>query len=243
MGGVDILVNAAAKPGGQSRSPALAEITTDAVWADVNTNLLGYLRCAQAVAPGMVDRGWGRIISVSGLAARSTGSTIGSIRNVAVAAMTKNLADELGPSGVNETVVHPGTTQTEATPATIAALATAEGVDAADIAQRFARATTIGRMVDGTEVAAVVTLPGPAGLRGRSRSPRPPRPHRCSREEMGTACGTMPLATPGRGASRVATPRVVQCHGRAATDERLIDSVAQLGRNDVVPCGGSPQRQ
>ena len=89
MGGVDILVNAAATPGGQSRPPTLAEITTEAFWADVNVKVMGYLRCAQAVAPAMVARGWGRIVNVSGLAARSTGSTIGSIRNVAVAAMTK----------------------------------------------------------------------------------------------------------------------------------------------------------
>jgi NAD(P)-dependent dehydrogenase (short-subunit alcohol dehydrogenase family) len=107
MGGVDILVNAAATPGGQARPPTLAEITTEAVWADVNVKVLGYLRCAQAVAPGMIDAGWGRIISISGLAARTTGSTIGSIRNVAVAALTKNLADELGPRGINVTVVHP----------------------------------------------------------------------------------------------------------------------------------------
>ena len=158
MGGVDILVNAAAKPGGQSRPPALAEITSDAFWADVNTKVLGYLRCAQAVAPGMVDRGWGRIISVSGLAARSTGSTIGSIRNVAVAAMTKNLADELGPSGVNVTVVQPGVTRTEATPATVGVLATADGVAVAEIEQRYARATTIGRMVEAAEVATVITF-------------------------------------------------------------------------------------
>jgi NAD(P)-dependent dehydrogenase (short-subunit alcohol dehydrogenase family) len=59
--------------------------------------------------------------------------------------MTKNLADELGPSGVNVTVVHPGTTRTEATPGTIAALATAQGVEEGVIAQRFAGMTTIGR--------------------------------------------------------------------------------------------------
>ncbi len=58
----------------------------------------------------------GRIISVSGLAALSTGSVIGSIRNVAVPAMTKNLDDELGPSGVSVNAVHPGLTRTEATP-------------------------------------------------------------------------------------------------------------------------------
>ena len=57
MGGIDILVNAAATPAGQSRPPTLAEITAEAFWADVNVKVLGYLRCAQAVAPGMVDNG------------------------------------------------------------------------------------------------------------------------------------------------------------------------------------------
>ena len=50
------------------------------------------------------------------------------MRNVAVAAMTKNLADELGPHGINVTVVHPGLTRTEATPGVIARLAAARGI-------------------------------------------------------------------------------------------------------------------
>jgi NAD(P)-dependent dehydrogenase (short-subunit alcohol dehydrogenase family) len=158
MGGVDILVNAAATPGGQARPPTLAEITTEDVWADVNVKVLGYLRCAQAVAPGMIDAGWGRIISISGLAARSTGSTIGSIRNVAVAAMTKNLADELGPHGVNVTVVHPGLTRTEATPGVLAAGAAARGVTPADIERQLAQGNSIRRIVDAHEVAAVITF-------------------------------------------------------------------------------------
>ena len=158
MGGVDILVNAAATPGGQARPPALAEITTEAFWADVNVKVLGYLRCAQAVAPGMIDAGWGRIISISGLAARTTGSTIGSIRNVAVAAMTKNLADELGPHGINVTVVHPGLTRTEATPAVLAARAAAGGVTPADIERQLAQGNSTRRLVDASEVAAVVTF-------------------------------------------------------------------------------------
>jgi NAD(P)-dependent dehydrogenase (short-subunit alcohol dehydrogenase family) len=158
MGGVDILVNCAATPGGQSRPPALAEITSEAFWADVNVKVIGYMRCAQAVAPGMVAAGWGRIISVSGLAARSTGSTIGSMRNVAVAAMTKNLADELGPSGVNVTVIHPGLTRTEATPVVVAARAAAAGVEPAEIERRMAATTTIGRLVDAAEVATVIAF-------------------------------------------------------------------------------------
>ncbi len=158
MGGVDILVNCAATPGGQSRPPSLAEITSEAFWSDVNVKVMGYLRCAQVLAPGMVAAGWGRIISVSGLAARSTGSTIGSIRNVAVAAMTKNLADELGRSGVNVTVIHPGTTRTEATPGVVAARAAATGAEPAEIERRMAATTTIGRLIDAAEIATVIAF-------------------------------------------------------------------------------------
>jgi len=96
LGGLDILVNAAAKPGGQAPPPKLAEITDDLFWDDVDVKVMGYLRTAREAAPHMAAAGWGRIINISGLAARQTGSIIGSIRNVAVAALTKNLADELG---------------------------------------------------------------------------------------------------------------------------------------------------
>lgn len=158
MGGVDILVNCAARPGQQSRPLSLAEITPEAFWADVNVKVLGYLRCAQAVAPGMVEAGWGRIISVSGLAARSTGTMIGSIRNVSVAAMTKNLADELGPHGVNATVIHPGLTRTEATPAVVARNAAAAGTEPDEIERRMASTTTIGRMITAAEIGHLIAF-------------------------------------------------------------------------------------
>ena len=73
----------------------------------------------------MTDRGWGRMINIAGLAARWTGSVVGSVRNVAVVAMTKNLADEYGPHGVTVNVVHPGMTVTERTPDTLAGIAAA----------------------------------------------------------------------------------------------------------------------
>lgn len=94
LGGIDILVNCAAKVNtGPMRDEDLDE--------HLNVKLKGYLRSARAFAPGMAERGWGRIVNVSGLAARQTGSVVGSVRNVAVAAMTKNLADEYGVQGVN----------------------------------------------------------------------------------------------------------------------------------------------
>ena len=158
LGGLDILVNAAAKPGGQAPPPKLAEITDAQFWDDVNVKVLGYLRCAREAAPHMIAQGWGRIINISGLAARQTGSTIGSIRNVAVAALTKNLADELGPHGINVTVVHPGLTRTEKTAPLMATRAAAAGTTPAEIEKRLSGNILVGRMIDAAEVAYVVAF-------------------------------------------------------------------------------------
>ena len=158
LGGLDILVNAAAKAGGQAPPPKLGEITDELFWDDVNVKVMGYLRCAREAAPHMTANGWGRIINVSGLAARQTGSTIGSIRNVAVAAMTKTLADELGAHGINVTAVHPGLTRTEKTAPLVAARAAAAGTTAEAVEMAMAANVLIGRLVDADEVADVVAF-------------------------------------------------------------------------------------
>jgi NAD(P)-dependent dehydrogenase (short-subunit alcohol dehydrogenase family) len=158
LGGLDILVNAAAMPSGQSAPPKLAEITDALFWDDVDVKVMGYLRCAREAAPHMIAQGWGRIINISGLNARISNSIIGSIRNVAVAALTKNLADELGPHGINVTVVHPGLTRTEKTAPRLERLAAASGLSPAEIEERSVRNVVIGRMVEASEVADVVAF-------------------------------------------------------------------------------------
>ncbi len=157
-GDIDILVNAAAEPAGFAAPPKLAEIEAGYLLGEVDTKVMGYIRCAQAVVPGMKAAGWGRIVNVSGLAARQTGSAVGSIRNVAVAALTKNLADELGPAGIQVTVVHPGQTRTERTAPLVAARAAAQGVAPAAVEQQMAAANSINHLVDATEVAWVVAF-------------------------------------------------------------------------------------
>ena len=136
---VDILVNAAATPA------TGAPLREEDLEREINVKVRGYLRCVRAVAPLMVERGWGRIINVSGLAARQTGSITGSIRNVAVAAMTKNLADELGPKGINVTVVHPGMTITEGSPSELRAMAAARGLEPEALEAELAARVSIGR--------------------------------------------------------------------------------------------------
>jgi NAD(P)-dependent dehydrogenase (short-subunit alcohol dehydrogenase family) len=106
----------------------------------------------------MVERGWGRIINISGMAARQTGSVTGSIRNVAVAAMTKNLAEELGPKGINVTVVHPGLTITETSPERFRDMAAASGRDPETIEAEIGSRVSIGRVVRADEVADVIAF-------------------------------------------------------------------------------------
>jgi len=159
LGGcIDILVNAAAEPAGFASPPQLAEITGSFFHAEMETKVMGYIRCAREVAGGMRAQRWGRIVNVSGLAARQTGNAVGSMRNIAVAALTKNLADELGPAGINVTVVHPGLTRTERTGSLIAARAMAQAVPESAVEAQMAAGNSINRIVDASEVAQVVAF-------------------------------------------------------------------------------------
>ena len=157
-GGIDILVNAAAEPGGYAAPPTLAEISGAFFQNEMDVKVMGYLRCAREVVPHMKKTGWGRIVNISGLAARQTGNTVGSMRNVAVAAMTKNLADELGPAGIHVTVVHPGLTRTERTAGLVQMQAKAQGVEPEVIFRRMADGNSIHHLVSAEEVADLVVF-------------------------------------------------------------------------------------
>jgi NAD(P)-dependent dehydrogenase (short-subunit alcohol dehydrogenase family) len=158
FGRVDILVNCAAAVGGQGKPPMLAEVTNEAFFADMNVKVMGYLRVIREVAPHMAAQGGGRIINISGLAALSTGSTIGSIRNVGVAALTKNLADELAPSGISVVCVHPGRTRTEKTADFVERQAKAHGVTPDEIERRMAAASLVRRVITAEEIAYLVAF-------------------------------------------------------------------------------------
>jgi len=141
LGRVDVLVNNASTPGGMVRGP-LAEADDKTLLEDVDTKVIGYLRCAKAVAPHMRQRGWGRIVNIGGLSGRRSGNISG-LRNAAVVHLTKTLADELGAHGITVNLVHPGPTRTERTDAET---------------ERRAATNAIRRMVDAAEIGQVVTF-------------------------------------------------------------------------------------
>ena len=158
LAGIDILVNNAARPLGRAPVSGIEGLEDDQFNLDVNVKVLGYLRCARAVAPIMKSRGWGRIINISGLAARSSGAIVGSIRNVSVSALTKNLADELGPFGINVTVIHPGATRTEATEATLEERASSRGTTVAEELAAMSEGNSVRQVIDASDIAYVAAF-------------------------------------------------------------------------------------
>jgi NAD(P)-dependent dehydrogenase (short-subunit alcohol dehydrogenase family) len=154
LGGVDVLVNCAARPN-------RGNIGDDALEDEVNVKVRGYLRCVRAAVPHMLRNdppARGAIVNIAGVAALRTGSLVGTIRNVAVAAMTKNLADELGPQGITVNVVHPGFTITESTPQLLEGMAAARGVTTAEAEQGLKAGVSVGRLMTADEVAAVIAF-------------------------------------------------------------------------------------
>lgn len=158
LDGVDILVNAATSRYGGGPVRGLDAIETDALLDAVNDKVQGYVRCVQGVVPHMKSNGWGSIVNISGMAARFSGSPLTTIRNAAVVALTKNLADELGAHGINVTVVHPGITRTERTPDVLASRASASGRTIDDVEGEIAGRNALGRIITAEEVADVVTF-------------------------------------------------------------------------------------
>ncbi len=102
LGPVDILVNnAGGSPG--NRWPTAFLETPREVWpAFIDMNLYGTLNCTRAVAPGMVERRHGRVVSISSDAARagSWGSSVYGAAKAGVEGLMRTLAKELGPKGV-----------------------------------------------------------------------------------------------------------------------------------------------
>ena len=101
LGRVDILVNNAATPGGLVRG-ALADASDEALLEDIDTKVVGYFRCAKAVAPYMQRQGWGRIINIGGLSGRQS-AVLSGMRNAAIVHLTKTLSDQLGPRASRST--------------------------------------------------------------------------------------------------------------------------------------------
>jgi 3-oxoacyl-[acyl-carrier protein] reductase len=112
-GDIDILVNNA---GTQVSLSTIEDMSID-IWDRVmGINLTGVMLCSKYVIPGMKQKGWGRIINISSISARSGGGPKGVAYASAkggLSTFTKGLAKELGPFGITVNAIAPGVILTE----------------------------------------------------------------------------------------------------------------------------------
>jgi len=111
-GRIDILVNNA----GILKTGPVVEATI-ADWDDVcRVNLSGVYYCCKAVLPHMVERKYGKIVNIASVSAAKGGGAFGNVlygtTKAGVVALTKGIARELGPLGINVNCIAPAVTET-----------------------------------------------------------------------------------------------------------------------------------
>jgi NAD(P)-dependent dehydrogenase (short-subunit alcohol dehydrogenase family) len=154
LGGVDILVSGA----GVAPSAPLVK-TSDELWHQaLETNLSGAFYCLREALPGMVERGWGRVVNVASIAGK-TGSPYISAYSASkhgLLGLTKCAALEVADKGVTVNAVCPGYVDTPMTDSGIARMAAKTGRPAAEIRRHLEGMSPQKRLMTSEEVSALV---------------------------------------------------------------------------------------
>jgi len=111
FGSVDILINNA----GIADSQLFSDVSENDFDRMVGVHLKGTFNCTQAVLNDMIDKKSGKIINISSIWGITGASceVIYSMVKAGVIGLTKALAKELAPSGINVNVVAPGVVNTD----------------------------------------------------------------------------------------------------------------------------------
>ena len=156
LGPVDILVNNAGAGGGPE-----FERSTDESWRELfDLNLFAAVHATRAVLGGMRERGWGRVVMVSSVAAKAPGTPPidYSASKVALLAVAKGLARHYGRDGILINTVVPGIVVTAMWERAIERIAGATGSSADEINAGIAGGIPLGRYGTVEEIAAVIAF-------------------------------------------------------------------------------------
>ncbi|WP_281260852.1 SDR family NAD(P)-dependent oxidoreductase [Paractinoplanes atraurantiacus] len=117
VGQIDILVNSAGIVGPNG---PLWEIPLDGFSRTFEVNVMGTFNTCQAFVPGMIERGWGRIVNLASIAGKDGNPYMSpySASKAAVIALTKSLGKELATTGVLANAIAPAVIETPMNAAT-----------------------------------------------------------------------------------------------------------------------------
>lgn len=115
LGGIDVLVNTVGGLRSKRLYTPLLEMAEEQWRATFDLNLMGGFHLIRAFAPGMIERGAGRIVNFASIVfGGEHGQADYAAAKAAVASLTRSLAAELAPS-VTVNAVAPGLTRTSVT--------------------------------------------------------------------------------------------------------------------------------
>ncbi len=169
FGPISILVNNA----GQAHSAPFMKTDIHLLNSMVAVNLSSVLLCTQAVLPGMLEAGWGRIVNIAstaGLTGYSYTSAYCAAKH-AVVGLTRSLAQEMAKKGVTVNAVCPGYTETDLVHDAIANIVKKTGRTEEQARAVLAANNPQGKLIQPDEVANVVSwlcLPGSSAINGQS---------------------------------------------------------------------------
>ncbi len=169
IGPLDILVNNA----GAAETAPFARATRRHWDAMLAINLTSAFDACRAVAPGMAQRGFGRIVNVASTAGLRGYSYVAAYcaAKHGLIGLTRALALELATTGVTVNAVCPGYTETDLLTGAAERVAAATGRAPQSVLDQFAKANPQGRLITPEQVADAVLFlcrPAASAITGQS---------------------------------------------------------------------------
>ena len=156
VGDVDILVNNA----GVAESATVVN-TTDELWhKHLSINLSGTFYCTRAALPAMLKKGWGRIINIASIAAKTGAPYIAaySASKHGVLGLTRSIALEVANAGITVNAICPGYVDTEMVSRGVERITSRTGRTAEEALDTLKKMSPQNRLVTPEEVAALALL-------------------------------------------------------------------------------------
>lgn len=156
FGSVDILVANAGGPPAGFFDDFNAKHYRDAV----ELNLISTINLCRQAVPYMRERGWGRIVAITSIAAKQPVENLilSNTARAGVLGFMKSLSQQIAAEGITVNTVCPGYHLTERLKSLSSSIAKKEGVSVEDIYARWAASTPMKRIGDPREFAAIVAF-------------------------------------------------------------------------------------